>query len=70
MCFTKLTDKKDKLNQILTEFEFGNDYNDNCDYLDLDEFREVHISPNDLSIVQHMRTDRQTGQAIEILEQQ
>ena len=52
MCFTKLTDKKDNLNQILTEFEFGNDYNDNCDYLDLDEFREVQISPNDLSIVQ------------------
>ena len=37
---------------ILTEFEFGNDYIDNCDYLDTEEFREVQISPKDLSIVQ------------------
>ena len=52
MCFTKLAPKLDKLNQLMTKFNFGNDLIDKCDYLDHDEMIEVKISESDLSIIQ------------------
>ena len=53
MCFTKVKSCcLDKLQQEITDLDFGDNFIDNCDYLDHDEFKEVTINRNDLSIIQ------------------
>ena len=52
MCFTKLKDGIDNLNQALTEFYFDTDYTDNCDYLEQESLKEVPINHEDLTVIQ------------------
>ena len=53
MCFTKLKKSNlDKLDHEVQHLYFGNDYIDNCDYLEQDELKDIKIYDTDLSILQ------------------
>ena len=53
MCFTKVKNRRvDNLRQDVVDLDFGNDFIDNCDYLDNDELKDIKITKNDLSILQ------------------
>ena len=54
MCFTKIASVLpiNNLNQQLLDLKFGDDFSDNCDYLDIAEVKDVNIGDNDISVIQ------------------
>ena len=54
MCFTKTKAALplDNLNQQLLDLKIGDDFTDNCDYLDIAEVKDVNIGDNDISVIQ------------------
>ena len=51
MCFTlPRRAVKDSLNQSLTEFDFGSNFEDVCNYIDAQELSSLQCTPNDLTI--------------------
>ena len=51
MCFTlPRRAVKDSLNQSLTEFDFGSNFEDVCNYIDAQELSTLQCTPNDLTI--------------------
>ena len=51
MCFTlPRRAVKDSLNQSLTEFDFGSNFEDTCNYIDVQELSTLQCTPNDLTI--------------------
>ena len=45
-------EKHDKLNNLVKEFEFGDDWSDECDYVEEEDIREIVIENSDLSVIQ------------------
>ena len=53
MCFTKLVHKdvQDNLGHDLTELNFGENYDDICDYIEYDNLSKIKSTPSDLTII-------------------
>ena len=57
MCITNLppvnTTKHDNLNNERLDLQWGKNYEDNCDYIELDDLSGVSIGNTDISIIQY-----------------